>query len=208
MAQRPNWIGALSWNFWYELHRPLALVPDSLDRYVVLDRPRAFCDGLDGTVAAIAGEFAERIRALTVASKRRSPPWSPVCAKFVGRTRVRCPHHGDTPREMADVRGFGHRHRFARFNGTSPIMAWSSNTVGVRVHRGGNRQVKTRTQRIAITRPCGGPGKDYLERPMANRNTKTEPSDSSHDASPTGCIARLFTDELARNCRLRSLHSR
>jgi transposase len=77
--------------------------------------------------------------------------------------------------ETADVRRFRSKDAYARHNGTAPLPVWSSNRVRHRLSRTGNRQINAAIHRVAITQMRIHDGaKTYLERRMANGNTKTE----------------------------------
>src|SRR5439155_9555597 len=77
--------------------------------------------------------------------------------------------------EVAGVRRFRSKDAFARHNGTAPLPVWSSNRVRHRLSRTGNRQLNAAIHRIAVTQKrCHEPAKSYLDRRLANHNTKTE----------------------------------
>jgi transposase len=77
--------------------------------------------------------------------------------------------------ETAAVSRFRSKDAFARFTGTAPVPVWSGNTVRVRLNRGGNRTVNCALHMIAVTQARGiGPGRDYLDKQLANGKTRTE----------------------------------
>jgi transposase len=191
----------LHWHL-HELDPTLELAPASLDRYVVLDRLREFCSGHEGTVAEIAAELVERIRALTI---RINELGRQIAALMTEHSPELLKLHGCGPLtaakivgETAGIKRFATRDRFARFNGTAPIPVWSSNTTHFRLNRGGNRQVNTAIHRIAVTQLRGGPGKEYVERKMAVGKTKSEAIRALRRKISNDVYRRLLSDELAK----------
>jgi len=191
----------LHWHL-HELDPTLELAPGSMGRYVVLDRLALLCAGHEGTVAEIAAELVERIRALTTRINELERQIAAIiaelspellelrgcgaltAAKIVGET--------------AGARRFADRDRFARFNGTAPIPVWSSNTTHFRLNRGGNRQVNAGIHRIAVTQLRGGPGKDYVERKIAEGKTKSDAIRALRRKISNEVYRRLISDEMAR----------
>ena len=77
--------------------------------------------------------------------------------------------------ETADVTRFKSKDAYARHNGTAPLPVWSGNRERHRLSRTGNRQLNAAVHRIAITQMrCHPDARAYLERRVANHNTKTE----------------------------------
>ncbi len=77
--------------------------------------------------------------------------------------------------ETADVTRFKSKDAYARHNGTAPLPVWSGNRERHRLSRTGNRQLNAAIHRIAVTQTrCHPDARAYLERRMANGNTKTE----------------------------------
>jgi transposase len=191
----------LHWHL-HELDPELEIAPCSLDRYVVLKRLRAICAGHPGTVAEIAAELIDKIRALTVRINDLERQITSVVATLAPALLEL---QGCGPLSAAKIIGetagidrFVDRARFARFNGTAPIPVWSSNTVRVRLNRGGNRQVNAALHRIAVTQLRAGPGKDYVERRIASGNTKTEAIRALRRRISDEVFRRLMTDHAAR----------
>jgi transposase len=191
----------LHWHI-HELDPSLELAPGSLDRYKVLDQLATLCAAQDGLVAETAAEVIERIRELTVRIKELEK-------RIKGLAKDLAPSllalYGCGPLtaakivgETAGVSRFSDSGRFARFNGTAPIPVWSSNTVRVRLNRGGNRQANAALHRIAITQLRGGAGKEYVERRIAMGNTKTEAIRALRRRISDEVYRRLISDELAR----------
>jgi transposase len=191
----------LHWHL-HELDPTLELVPGSMDRYVVLDRLAALCTGHEGTVAEIATELVERIRALTVRINELERQIAAMIAKLspqlLGLRGCGALTAAKIVGETAGVKRFRDRDRFARFNGTAPIPVWSSNTTHFRLNQGGNRQVNAGIHRIAITQLRGGPGKDYVERKIAAGKTKKEAIRALRRKISNEVYRRLLSDELAR----------
>ncbi|HXB37824.1 MAG TPA: IS110 family transposase [Acidimicrobiales bacterium] len=197
----------LHWHL-HELDPSLELTAGSLDRYVVLDRLSALCATHAGTVAEIAAELVEKIRALTVRINELEREITSLVATM-NPMLLELPGCGALSAakiigETAGVDRFSDRGRFARFNGTAPIPVWSSNTTRFRLNRGGNRQVNTALHRIAVTQLRAGPGKDYVERRMAMGNTKTEAIRALRRRISDEVYRRLVTDHAAREAGLQT----
>lgn len=191
----------LHWHL-HELDPTIELAPGSLGRYVVLDRLAALCASHEGTVAAIAAELVDRIRALTVRINELEQEIAAIMAKLSPQLLELRGCGALTAAkivgETAGVNRFKDRDRFARFNGTAPIPVWSSNTTRFRLNRGGNRQVNAGIHRIAVTQLRGGPGKDYVDRKIAAGKTKTEAIRALRRKISNEVYRRLLSDELAR----------
>jgi transposase len=174
----------------------------SLDRYVVLDRISVMCATHSGTVAEIAGELVERIRALTIRINQLEREitslvrtMAPALLELQGCGGLSA---AKIIGETAGIDRFSDRGRFARFNGSAPIPVWSSNTARFRLNRGGNRQVNAALHRIAVTQLRAGPGKAYVERRIAMGNTKTEAIRALRRRLSDEVYRRLMTDYAAR----------
>jgi transposase len=191
----------LHWHL-HELDPSLVLAAGSMDRYVVLDRLSALCIAQSGTVAEIAAELIEKIRALTVRINELEREISSLVATMApSLLELR----GCGPLSAAKIIGetagvdrFSDRARFARFNGTAPIPVWSSNAARFRLNRGGNRQVNAALHRIAVTQLRGGPGKEYVERRITMGNTKTEAVRALRRRISDEVYRRLIIDQAAR----------
>jgi transposase len=191
----------LHWHL-HELDPSLQIAAGSLDRYVVLDRLGAICAVHSGTVAEIAAELIERIRALTIRINELE-------RQIASLVRTMAPAllelRGCGPLSAAKIIGetagidrFSDRARFARFNGSAPIPVWSSNSARFRLNRGGNRQVNAALHRIAVTQLRAGPGKAYVERRIAMGNSKTEAIRALRRRLSDEVYRRLMTDHVAR----------
>ena len=76
---------------------------------------------------------------------------------------------------VGDVTRFPTAAAFATFNGTAPIAASSGEKVRYRLNRGGHREVNKVLHIAARTQQrLPGPGRDYLERRIAEGKTKAE----------------------------------
>jgi transposase len=200
VAERTRSQNRLHWHL-HELEPSLELARGSLDRYVVLARIGTLCSSQSGTVAEIAAELVEKIRALTVRVNELEREISSLVATMAPSLLEL---QGCGPLSAAKIIGetagidrFDDRARFARFNGTAPIPVWSSNKARFRLNRGGNRQVNAALHRIAVTQLRGGPGKDYVERRMAAGNTKTEAVRALRRRISDEVYRRLTTDHAA-----------
>jgi transposase len=201
VTERTRYENRLHWHL-HELDPALMLKPRSLGRFVVLDRLTAICTRHEGTVAEIAAELVERIRALTVRIRALERQISALVSELAP-TLVSLQGCGPLTAakivgETAGIRRFADRHRFARFNGTAPIPVWSANKVRVRLNRGGNRQLNAGLHRIAVTQLRGGRGQDYVIKRMAQGKTKTEAIRSLRRRLSDEVYRRLTIDELTR----------
>jgi transposase len=178
VRERTGYINRLRWHL-HELDPSWDPTPGSLVRYKHLDRLAARLKGVEGTLARIARDLAERIRELTLQANalereilERVRSLSPNLLQLAGVGGLNA---AKIVAETADVRRFRSKDAFARHNGTAPLPVWSSNQVRHRLSRTGNRQINTAIHRVAITQKRIHPGaKAYLERRIANGNTKTE----------------------------------
>ena len=178
VRDRTGHINRLRWHL-HELDPSWDPAPRSLVRYKQLDAVASRLEGLEATVARIARVLVARIRELTVEANALE-------REIIERARVLAPRLLEVPgvgaltaakivAETADVRRFRSKDAYARHNGTAPLPVWSSNRVRHRLSRTGNRQLNTAIHRIAVTQiRCHDDAKTYLERRMANGNTKTE----------------------------------
>lgn len=201
VAERTRHQNRVHW-FLLELDPELELAKGSLDRYVVLDRLAALCSSHDGTVTVICAELIERIRELTVRINdlerqiaRLVATLTPVLLELDGCGALSA---AKIIGETAGVERFADRARFARFNGTAPIPVWSGNRTRFRLNRGGNRQLNAALHRIAVTQLRGGQGKAYVERKMAEGNTKTEAIRTLRRRISDEVYRRLTVDRAAR----------
>jgi transposase len=155
--------------------------PDAraLVRFKHLDALEARLDGPDEIVARIARDLVVRIRELTVEANllereiiERARSLAPSLLALTGAAGLTA---AKIVAETADVRRFRSKDAFARHNGTAPLPVWSGNRVRHRLSRTGNRQLNCAIHRIAVTQKrCHEGAKAYIERRMANGNTKTE----------------------------------
>jgi transposase len=181
-------------------------VPRALDRaHVLADLERRLV-GQPGTVARLARDLVDRIRALTrtiddlereiaglVADLAPSLLTLTGCgpltaAKLIG--------------EAAGIGRFHSRAAFARHNGSAPVPVWSGNVVRHRLSRGGNRQLNVALHRIAITqmqRP--GPGRTYIDHRRAQGDTKTEAIRALRRRISDEVFRRMRDDEAAQAVR-------
>ncbi len=198
----------LHWHL-HELDPTLQLGPSSLNRYKVLDHVAALCADHEGTVAEIAGELVERTRGLTVRinelERRISALVADLAPHLMELRGCGALTAAKIVGETAGIGRFANPAKFARFNGTAPIPVWSSNTVRVRLNRGGNRQMNAALHRIAVTQLRGGPGKDYIERRLTLGNTKTEAIRALRRKISDEVYRRLTIDESERDAKVTDL---
>ncbi len=178
VADRTAHINRLRWHL-HELDPSWDPTPRSLVRYKHLDAVAARLEGMDGMVARIARDLVSRIRQLTVeenALRREIQARVRVLAPAVLEiTGVAALTAAKIVAETADVRRFRSKDAFARHNGTAPLPVWSANRTRHRLSRTGTHQLNASIHRIAVTQKrCHDGAKTYLERRMANGNTKTE----------------------------------
>jgi len=178
VRDRTAHINRLRWHL-HELDPSWDPAPRSLVRYKTLDALLARLEGVEGMVARIARDLVARIRGLTVQANALGREilalvcsLAPALLELPGVAGLTA---AKIVAEVADVRRFRSKDAFARHNGTAPLPVWSSNRVRHRLSRTGNRQLNAAIHRIAVTQKrCHEGAKSYLERRMANGNTKTE----------------------------------
>jgi len=178
VRDRGGLIDRLRWHL-HELDPSWDPDPRVLVRFKHLDRIAARLEGLTSTLAWVATDLVGRIRELTVAAneleRRIVAATSGLAPTLLSVPGVGALTAAKIVAEVADVRRFRSKDRFARHNGTAPLPVWSGNRVRHRLSRTGNRQLNTAIHRIAITQMrIHEPAKTYLERRMVNGNTKTE----------------------------------
>ncbi|MFE5110633.1 transposase [Streptomyces sp. NPDC056663] len=89
---------------------------------------------------------------------------------------------------------------FARFNGTAPIPVWSSNTVRVRLNRGGNRTINNALHMAAVTQVRrDGPGAAYYAEQLAAGKTVKEALQLLRRRISDRVFRALLADEAARD---------
>ncbi len=178
VAERTRAQNRARWHL-HELDPELVIPAGALDRYCVLADLEQRFETTQGVVAKLVVELARRCAQLTrsindleAQIRTMVTPMAPgllglrgcgplTAAKLIGET--------------ADIRRFRNRAAFAMFNGTAPVPVWSGNTTRHRLNRGGNRQLNAALHRILVTQMRDpGPARAYLQRRMANGNTKTE----------------------------------
>ena len=178
VRDRTGHINRLRWHL-HELDPSWDPTPRSLVRYKSLDALTARLEGLEGTLPRIARDLVARIRELTIQANaleveivQRVSALAPSLLELSGVGGLSA---AKIVAETADVRRFKSKDAFARHDGTAPLPVWSGNRVRHRLSRTGNRQLNAAIHRIAVTQiRCHDSAKAYLERRMANGNTKTE----------------------------------
>jgi transposase len=76
--------------------------------------------------------------------------------------------------EIAGIERFESAAKLARLAGIAPIPASSGNSLRVRLHRGGNRQINAAVHRIAVTQGMHPPAIEYIARKTAEGKSKRE----------------------------------
>lgn len=178
VAERTRCINRLRWHL-HELDAAWDPPARSLVRLKHLDAVAARLAGFDGPVARIATEIVAHVRHLTVRATGLEREitvlvtrLSPTLLALVGVGALTA---AKIVAETADVTRFKSKDAYARHNGTAPLPVWSGNRERHRLSRTGNRQLNAAIHRIAVTQMrCHPDARAYLERRLANRNTKTE----------------------------------
>jgi transposase len=178
VAERTRCINRLRWHL-HELDPAWDPPARSLARLVHLDAVATRLTTLDGPVARIAGEIVAHARQLTVRETELEREIT-VLARQLAPNLLRLVGVGPLTAakivaETADVTRFKSKDAYARHNGTAPLPVWSGNRERHRLSRTGNRQINAAIHRIAITQMrCHPDARAYLDRRLANHNTKTE----------------------------------
>jgi transposase len=178
VRDRTAHINRLRWHL-HELDPSWDPKPRSLVRSKHLDALAVRLQDLEGAVARIARDLVTRIKDLTEVANSLEREiealvraLAPKLLEIVGVAALTA---AKIVAETADIRRFRSKDAYARHNGTAPLPVWSSNTVRHRLSRTGNRQLNASIHRIAVTQKrCHDEAQTYLDRRMANGNTKTE----------------------------------
>jgi transposase len=178
VAERTRCINRLRWHL-HELDPTWDPPARSLGRYKSLDAIAGRLAGLDGPVARIAADIVADVRRLTMRERALERDIAGLVAELAPTLLVLAGVGALTAAkivaETADVRRFRSQDAYARHNGTAPLPVWSGNRERHRLSRTGNRQLNAAIHRIAVTQiRCHDDARAYLERRMANGNTKTE----------------------------------
>jgi transposase len=199
VAERTRIENRLRWHL-HELEPEVEVPARRLSRYTTLAQVEARLKTQPGLVASIAVDLVQLIRELTVRINRiavevhdrvamlaptllQLAGCGPLCAaKIVGET--------------AGVRRFRSRAAFAMHNGTAPVPVWSGSQQRHRLNRGGNRQLNVALHRIALTQlKVPGPARDYVNKRIAQGNTKTEAVRALRRRLSDEVYRRLLRDE-------------
>jgi transposase len=178
VAERTRCINRLRWHL-HELDPSWDPPARSLVRLKHLDAVATRLESCDGTVARIAAEIVVHARQLTVRESELEREitvlvsrLAPTLLALVGVGALTA---AKIVAETADVTRFKSKDAYARHNGTAPLPVWSGNRERHRLSRTGNRQLNAAIHRIAITQMrCHPDARAYLDRRLANHNTKTE----------------------------------
>ncbi len=178
VAERTRCINRLRWHL-HELDPTWDPPARRLTRVKHLDAVGARLAGFEGPVARIAAEIVVHARQLTMRETELEREitalvgeQAPTLLALVGVGALTA---AKIVAETADVTRFKSKDAYARHNGTAPLPVWSGNRERHRLSRTGNRQLNTAVHRIAITQMrCHPDARTYLDRRLANGNTKTE----------------------------------
>jgi len=178
VAERTRCINRLRWHL-HELDPSWDPPARSLVRLKHLDAVAARLASLHGPVARIAAEIVADIRRLTVRETELEREISVLVRQLaptlLGVVGVGALTAAKIVAETADASRFKSKDAYARHNGTAPLPVWSSNHERHRLSRTGNRQLNAAIHRIAVTQMrCHPDARAYLERRLANHNTKPE----------------------------------
>ena len=178
VAERTRCINRLRWHL-HELDPTWDPPARALVRLKHLDAIAARLAGLDGPVARIAAEIVTHARVLTVRETELEREITTLvrglAPTLLGLVGVGALTAAKIVAETADVTRFKSKDAYARHNGTAPLPVWSGNRERHRLSRTGNRQINCAIHRIAVTQiRCHEDARAYMERRLANRNTKTE----------------------------------
>jgi transposase len=178
VAERTRCINRLRWHL-HELDPGWDPPARTLCRLKHLSTVADRLAGFEGPVARIAAEIVADASRLTVRETELEREitalvrqLAPTLLDVVGVGALTA---AKIVAETADVTRFKSKDAYARHNGTAPLPVWSGNRERHRLSRTGNRQLNTAIHRIAVTQiRCHPDARTYLDRRLANRNTKTE----------------------------------
>lgn len=178
VAERTRCINRLRWHL-HELDPHWDPPARSLVRLKHLDVVAARLASCDGPVARIAAEIVTHARQLTVRAKELEREITALVSRLaptlLALVGVGALTAAKIVAETADITRFKSKDAYARHNGTAPLPVWSGNRERHRLSRTGNRQLNAAIHRIAITQMrCHPDAGAYLNRRLANHNTKTE----------------------------------
>jgi transposase len=176
--ERTRLICRLRW-FLHELDPSFEPKARSLDRIGVLDQVAARIAVSGGTVARLARELVERVRALSLDINELTKEIS-VLVTTLAPTLLGIPGCGVLTAakivgETAGIDRFRSKDAYARHNGTAPMPVWSSNKARHRLSRTGNRQLNAALHRIAMTQAhWHPPAKAMMDRRKASGDSGLE----------------------------------
>lgn len=178
VAERTRCLNRLRWHL-HELDPSWDPPARTLCRLKHLDTVAGRLASFDGPVARIATEIVADARRLTIRENELEreitalvTQLAPTLLDVVGVGALTA---AKIVAETADATRFKNKDAYARHNGTAPLPVWSGNRERHRLSRTGNRQLNAAIHRIAVTQMrCHPDARAYLDRRLANRNTKTE----------------------------------
>jgi transposase len=178
VRQRTAIANKLRW-FLHEIDPELVVPSRGLKRLCVLDSLEAGLVARRGVVAEIALDLVQDCRRLTLRINAMEAQLRHLVRELAPNL-LAVPGCGVLSAAMilgetAGATRFKSKDAFARFNGTAPIPVWSSNTVRVRLNRGGNRTINNALHMAAVTQVRrDGPGAAYYAKQLAAGKTVKE----------------------------------
>lgn len=178
VRQRTAIANKLRW-FLHEIDPELVVPSRGLKRLCVLDSLEANLVARRGVVAEIALDLVQDCRRLTLRINAMEAQLRHLVRELAPNL-LAVPGCGVLSAAMilgetAGATRFKSKDAFARFNGTAPIPVWSSNTVRVRLNRGGNRTINNALHMAAVTQVRrDGPGAAYYAKQLAAGKTVKE----------------------------------
>ncbi|MFE3661192.1 IS110 family transposase [Streptomyces sp. NPDC059165] len=202
VRQRTAIANKLRW-FLHEIDPELAVPSRGLRRLCVLDTLEADLAARSGVVPEIALDLVQDCRRLSIRINAMEAQLRHLVRKLAP-SLLEVPGCGVLSAAMilgetAGATRFKSKDAFARFNGTAPIPVWSSNTVRVRLNRGGNRTINNALHMAAVTQVRrGGPGADYYAKQLAAGKTVKEALRLLRRRISDRIFRALLVDEAAR----------
>ncbi|WP_432190533.1 IS110 family transposase [Streptomyces sp. Tue6028] len=194
VRQRTAIANKLRW-FLHEIDPELVVPSRGLKRLCVLDTLEADLAARCGVVAEIALDLVRDCRRLTMRINAMEAQLRQLVRELAPNL-VAVPGCGVLSAAMilgetAGATRFKSKDAFARFNGTAPIPVWSSNTVRVRLNRGGNRTINNALHMAAVTqvRQDGSGAAYYVKQLAAGKTVKEALRLLRRRISPTGPFA-------------------
>ncbi|MFJ7949465.1 IS110 family transposase [Streptomyces sp. NPDC096354] len=203
VRQRTAIANKLRW-FLHEIDPELVVPSRGLKRLCVLDTLEADLAVRCGVVAEIALDLVRDCRRLTLRINAMEAQLRQLVRELAPNL-LAVPGCGVLSAAMilgetAGATRFKSKDAFARFNGTAPIPVWSSNTVRVRLNRGGNRTINNALHMAAVTQVRqDGPGAAYYVKQLAAGKTVKEALRLLRRRISDRVFRALLADDAARD---------